>query len=96
MAEENNNFETAEKIFYRAGDAPKPPTNPNYMRLYSHNLCPFSARARYTFSAKAVPFQECMTCLYNKAPWHVEANGGGAPLLETPQGDLIPESGIVI
>ena len=96
MGAENQveNFDNLETIVYRGGNNPKPAKNPNRLRLYQHNLCPFSARTRYVFSAKGVPFQRCETDLNDKAPWHVEANGGSAPLLETPQGDLIPESGI--
>lgn len=33
--------------------------------------------------------------LNEKAPWHVEFNGGMVPVLETPAGDLIKESGII-
>ena len=54
MAE--NNVNTLERIIYLAGDQPKPSTNANHIRLYNHNLCPFSARARYTFSAKGIQF----------------------------------------
>ena len=31
----------------------------------------------------------------NKAQWHKDFNGGMIPIMETPQGDMIPESGIV-
>lgn len=93
MAQQND---TLERIFYHGGDAPKPATNANHYRLYSHNLCPFSARCRYTLSAKGVPFQECMVNLDNKPQWHLDFNGGAAPFLETPAGDLIPESGIIM
>ena len=33
--------------------------------------------------------------LNEKAPWHVEFNGGMVPVLETPSGDLIKESSII-
>ena len=96
MSLTENQIDGLETIFYRGGDAPKPETNQNHLRLYNHNLCPFSARTRYTFSAKNVRFQNAEICLHNKAPWHVEANGGGSPLLEVPSGELIPESGIIM
>jgi len=31
-----------------------------------------------------------------KAAWHLEINGGLVPILETPQGDLIVESSIIM
>ena len=65
------------------------------MRLYGHNLCPFVGRARYTLSAKNVEFQEVHVDLNNKAQWHKDFNGGMVPIMETPHGDMIPESGIV-
>jgi len=82
-------------MLFTGGSEPKPATNTAHLRLYHHNLCPFSGRARYSLSAKAVPFQECMVDLNEKAQWHIEANGGAAPLLETTSGDLIPESSII-
>ena len=87
--------DTLARIFYAGGSEPKPATNKNHYRLYGHNLCPFVARARYALSAKGVEFQECMVDLNNKAGWHKELNGGLVPILETPQGDLIIESGII-
>lgn len=33
--------------------------------------------------------------LRNKAQWHKDVNGGFIPVLETPQGDLIPESAVI-
>ena len=32
----------------------------------------------------------------NKAQWHIDCNGGAAPIMETPQGDLIPDSGVIV
>lgn len=84
-----------DRMLYHGGENPKPATNTQHLRLYHHNLCPFSARARYTLSAKGVVFQECITDLNDKAPWHVAFNGGSVPILETPSGDMIPESSIV-
>jgi glutathione S-transferase len=33
--------------------------------------------------------------LAQKAQWHLDFNGGAIPILETPEGDLIKESGII-
>ena len=88
--------DTQERMLYPSGDTPKPAPNSKVPRIYGHNLCPFTARTRYTFSAKAVPFQECIINLNGKAQWHLDFNGGFTPILETPSGDLIPESGIVM
>ena len=65
MAESNIN--SLERMIYMGGEVPKPATNANHPRIYNHNLCPFSARARYTFSAKGIQFQDCQIDLYNKA-----------------------------
>jgi glutathione S-transferase len=88
--------QTLNRMLYAAGDLPKPETNKNHLRLYNHNGCPFSARARYSLALKNVPIQEVMICLSNKAPWHVEFNGGSVPVLETPEGVLIKDSGVVM
>jgi len=40
----------------QADGAEKPLTNTQYPRLYSHNLCPFSARCRYSLAAKGLQF----------------------------------------
>ena len=77
-------------------DVPKPATNTSHFRLYNHNLCPFSARTRYTMACKDIQFQICEVDLNEKAQWHLDANGGASPLLETPAGDLIPESGVIM
>ena len=37
-----------------------------------------------------------MVDLQNKAQWHIDINGGGAPMLEFPSGDMIPDSGIIV
>ena len=92
MSEINN---TQERIFYEGGENPKPATNTTYFRLYGHNLCPFDARTRYILSAKQVEFQECFLGLDNRGQWHKDFNEGKIPVLETPQGELIPESGII-
>ena len=82
-------------MFYAAGNIPKPPTNTKFIRHYTHNLCPFSARARYTFAAKGIPFQSCEIDLNNKAQWHIDVNNGVAPVMELPSGALIIESAII-
>ena len=73
----------------------KPATNTERIRLFHHNLCPFSARARYTLSAKGIDFQTVFLDLNEKAGWHVAINGGSVPILETTQGDVIPDSGVI-
>ena len=78
------------------GDEAKPPTNTSHVRMYGHNLCPFVTRARYAFACKEVPYQEVLLCLNNKSEWHKEFNGGMLPVLESPAGELIPESGIQV
>merc|ERR1712032_1606868 len=76
--------------------AEKPLTNKHYHRLYSHNLCPFSARCRYTLAAKGIKFQECNVDLNDKKPWHVALDGSGqAPILEFTDGYTISDSGIM-
>jgi len=68
----------------------------NHLRLYGHNLCSFVTRARYALALNKVPFQEAMVCLNNKAEWHLNFNGGFVPILETPAGDLIKESSVIM
>lgn len=65
------------------------------MRLYGHNLCPFSCRARYAFAAKEIPVQLVETDLNSKAKWQVDFNGGFVPILETPDGKMFGESGLL-
>lgn len=87
-------FNTLERFMWPGGQEPKPPTNANHVRMYSHNLCPFVQRARWTFACKDVPFQEVLIDLNEKGQWHVDFNNGMVPVLEVPSGELIPESGI--
>ena len=87
--------QSLDRIIYHAGDLPKPETNQNHFRLYGHTLCPFVGIARYALALKAVPFQDVQTNLDKKAAWHLELNGGLVPVLETPAGDLIRESGVI-
>ena len=89
-------LQSLDSILYAGGDDPKPDTNQNHFRLYGHNLCPFTARARYALALKGISFQECHMDLNNKSRWHRELNDGGIPVLETPCGDQIIESDIMI
>jgi glutathione S-transferase len=84
-----------ETFYYPSGENPKPITNNNYFRIYGHELCPFAQRAFFTFSAKNLLFQKVHVDLRQKAKWHLEFNEGLVPILETPKGDLIPESGFI-
>ena len=83
-------------LLYPADKMPKPETNKNYLRLYDHALCPFSTRARYAFTAKQFPYQKVEMNTQEKADWFVEANGGTVPLLETPTGEFLTESAILM
>ena len=48
--------QTTDMILYPGGDQPKPETNKNFVRLYDHNGCPFSSRARYSFALTQAEF----------------------------------------
>mmetsp|Transcript_15974 Transcript_15974/g.34676 ORF Transcript_15974/g.34676 Transcript_15974/m.34676 type:complete len:270 (-) Transcript_15974:106-915(-) len=89
-------FQSLKTLLYPGGSIPKPDLNKKYYRLYTHNLCPFAARARYAFAAKGIPFQDVQTNLDQKAQWHLDFNNGFVPVLETPQGDTIGESGVLM
>ena len=56
MTTDASKLDTLDRIAYYGGDQPKPATNPNHIRIYAHNLCPFAARAKYTFACKDIPF----------------------------------------
>ena len=45
--------------------------------------------------AKKVPFQKVNVSLVEKAQWHLDFNGGFLPVLETPAGAMINESGFI-
>ena len=79
----------------KADGVDKPPINKNHPRLYTHNLCPFAARARYALAANGVKFQECNCDMDDKKQWHKDINNGFVPILELPDGTLIRESSIV-
>jgi hypothetical protein len=46
-------------IYYSGADEPKPATNPEHLRLYSHELCPYVERSVLALRAKQIPFQLC-------------------------------------
>lgn len=49
-----------------------------------------------TLKAKEIPFQMCESEMINKAQWHLDANGGYVPLLESPDGMIINESAVIM
>ncbi|CDW81451.1 glutathione s-transferase [Stylonychia lemnae] len=94
MSAESTNDLT--EIFVTSGDQPKPATNPNYLRLYGHHLCPFVEKARLALAARNVVYQNCEIDLSNKTEWHVAINGGFVPVLEFPDGTIIHESKVIM
>ena len=80
-------------LFYIGKPKPKPEVNNTHLRLYEHNLCPFSARARYAFAAKQITYQSVQVDQDNKAKWHLDLNGGFLPFLEAPDGAIMGEMG---
>lgn len=82
-------------IYYSGGDLPKPETNPQHIRLYGHNLCPFAERAELSLRAKQIDFQFCMLDFAFKAQWHMDFNGGTVPILEAPDGTLLKDSQVI-
>lgn len=82
-------------IHYASGKKPKPAVNSANIRVYGHELCPFTQRARMTLAAKQIPFQKCEVDLLNKAEWHKNVNGGSIPMLETPEAEIIFESAVL-
>jgi glutathione S-transferase len=88
----NLNLET---LYYPSADTPKPDLNTENFRIYGHELCPFAQRAFLAFGAKKITFQKVHVDLRKKAQWHLDINEGLVPILETPNGDLIPESGFI-
>lgn len=46
--------------------------------------------------ARGIPFQKCETDLVTKAEWHMAFNGGLVPVLETPDGELMRESDVIM
>ena len=86
-----------ETIYYGSGNEPKPAVNPDQLRIYGHMLCPFVQRSYFAFGAKKNPFQKVNVHLVvvEKAQWHLDFNGGLIPVLESPDGTLINESGFI-
>lgn len=70
-------------------------TNKNILRLYNHPLCPFAEKARLAFLAKNIKHQIVDVDASEKPDWFVE-QGGAVPILETTDGDLIPESDVLV
>jgi glutathione S-transferase len=58
-------------------------------------LCPYVQRAYFALSAKKIPYQKVNVDLRNKAKWHLDLNGGLIPVLESPDGTLVNESGFI-
>lgn len=48
--------ELLKTIYYSEGDLPKPATNPQYLRVYGHNLCPYVERSVLSLRAKQIDF----------------------------------------
>lgn len=69
--------------------------NKNMLRLYNHPLCPYAERARLAFLAKDIKHQIVNIDQTVKPDWFVEV-GGTVPVIETTQGELIPESNIAV
>lgn len=79
-------------LLFHGGTDAKPVLNKNFLRLYGHNLCVFSARARYALAAKGFSFQEVAMNYASPAKWHVELEGtagGPQPILETWKGEIV-------
>jgi len=87
--------QTLEGFKYSSYKHPKPETNKKYLRVYGNRLCPFVQRAVLALTAKEIEFQYVQVELREKAQWHKDINGGLVPIMETPDGDLIPESSII-
>ena len=87
--------ESLARIIMSPGSQIRPELNSKHFRMYTHNLCPYATRARYAFALKQVPFQSVEMDLDKKAQFHLDANGGFVPLLETTTGEHIKESAII-
>ena len=74
----------------------RPPINKKFLRLYGHHLCPFVEKARLALCAKGVQWQDVQVNLERRAKWHYLLNGGFVPILETPSGQTILESRIIM
>ena len=83
MVEPSDKFQSLTTLLYSGAPTAKPETNKTHLRMYTHNLCPFAARARYAFAAKKIITQKVETDLNKKGEWHLADNGGLVPILET-------------
>lgn len=82
-------YQSLDTLLYSPKTTPQRlPINKEKLRLYQFNICPYSARVRYAFAAKKVPYQCVELDCDVKAQWHAEFNGGEIPVLETPEGEL--------
>lgn len=79
-----------------SAEEPKPETNKEHVRIYNHNLCPYAERGRLGLAAKKIQFQEGIIDFTLKAKWFTDINEGKVPIVETPAGDIIHESQVVI
>ena len=72
--------------------------NPKYLRMYGHHLCPYTEKARLSLGAKGVPYQKVEIDLEpsNKTKWHLDINGGQAPILELTDGTILIESKVIM
>ena len=87
---------TLQTFAYPGGNVPRPASNKNHLRVYAHPLCPFSARAIYTMSARNMTFQEVFLDLNNLAPWYAPFSTDGCdPTIENASGDMVPGAAIV-
>jgi glutathione S-transferase len=69
--------------------------NKSIIRLYNHPLCPYAERARLAFLAKEIKHQIVDIDQSVKPDWFLEI-GGTVPVIETTDGELIPESAIAV
>ena len=82
-------------LYYTSGTVPKPETNPEQLRLYTHMLWPFAQRSTLSLAAKGIKFQKVHMNLGDKAQWHLDFNNGFVPILESPEGTMINESAVI-
>ena len=73
----------------------KPAINKNYLRLYGHPLDQNTQEVQMIYAAKQVPYQFVEMDMREIATWHRNANDGALPMLETCDGELIINAGLV-
>ena len=91
-----DNTQDQTTLYLTADIQEKPVTNKNFLRLYGHHLCPFVEKARLALAAKGIQYQNAEIDISVKRPWHVAANGGVVPLIETTDGEIIIESKVIM